>query len=847
MPALNNHLWQGRWIDDAEAEKLLAELPVLSGEVLAGPLPARQVIAACDKLSRVLTDEDNPLRAELCGYLVASGMDDGAARQSIEEVADFLRRDGLERKLTVELGGTDPHSLHRADFRTPVFEAWAPVGLLAHITASNDPIVGVFSAVEGLLSGNLNVIKTSGGDSLFTHLILDNLAAQDPDGRVAERLIVLRFSSARADWLKLMCASADAVAAWGGEQASAGVAEHVPAGCRLISWGHRISFAYLTADAWADPETLNGVADGVCRLDQQACSSPQVVYLDTTDRTELADFATRLGAALDERGGNFSAAAPSVQERAEITTTVLVAQAEEHLGLTQVHESADGAWRILVDHRSALQASPLYRTVWVKPLPREAIGPVLRPMRRYLQTAGLAAARTDVAELTARLFTAGVLRVTPVDSMLDSYAGEPHDGLYPLQRYSRRVSVRLDERFIHDARLDDLGPRTTTEIPAWQLPDAAQPVLTKADVQQLNEHIARDKAQLHLHSGGSSGTPALAVYTYADWRIQERHAGEGLVAAGLDVRADRVANLFYAGGMYGSFLYGNGMLAAVGAAQLPVAAGLDYEKIARTLIQHGANTLLAMPSYIWQLFQHSGHQLRDYGGIKKIFYGGEHFSPEQRRHLREHYGIDVIRSFVYGGSDLGTMAHQCSHAEGSVHHLFSDLFTLEILKVDADEPVTSGETGRLVFTPHTRSAPAIHRYEQGDVGRWVEEPCDCGRTTPRFELLGRTGDVVRTGTYFLNYRRFVQIAAEQLGYCGELQLVIESGQQRERVTVRMERDHSPQPHAVNEALLAHYPELREGVLAERLLDLQVEAVASTAFERANGSGKLRTVLDRRIG
>ncbi|MFE0136337.1 acyl-CoA reductase [Streptomyces sp. NPDC059037] len=848
MHDLNNHLWQGRWIDDAEAEKLLTELPTVVRDELSRPLPARQVVAACDRLSRALSTPDSPEFTRLADHLVESGMERTSAGESLAAIAAFLRRDGLERKLTAELGSTDPQSLARVDFRAPVFEAWAPVGLLAHITASNDPIVGVFSAVEGLLAGNVNVIKTSGGDSLFTHLILEALGEQDPDGRIAARLIVLRFSSSRTDWLKLMCAPADAVAAWGGEQAIAGVTEHVPAGCRLISWGHRISFAYLTADTWADKDTLDGVADSICRLDQQACSSPQVIYLDTADHSELAAFARRLSAALDRRGGEFPATRPGLAERAEITTTVLVAQAEEHLGLTQVHEGPEDAWRILVDHRSALRASPLYRTVWVKPLPRDQVGATLRPMRRYLQTAGLAATRADVPELAARLFAAGVLRVTPVGSMMDSYDGEPHDGLYPLQRYSRRVSVRLDERFTHDGRLDDLhaphpdAPRT----PAWQQPDPDQRVLTKADVQELNEHITPDKTELHICSGGSSGKPALAIHTYADFRTQLRRAGEGLVAAGLDVRTDRVANLLFAGDMYGSFMYGHGLLEEIGAAQLPIAAGKDYERDAATLIRHRASTLLAMPSYIWQLFQHAGEMLTEYGGIRKIFYGGEHFGAEQRRHLQEHFGVELVRSFVYGGSDLGTMAHQCSHAEGSTHHLFSDLFTLEILEVDSDRPAAAGETGRLVFTPHTRSAPAITRYEQGDLGRWVEGECGCGRTTPRFELLGRTGDVVRVGTYFLNYRMFAHLAEQHLGYCGELQMIVERSTERERVVVHMDRALVTDPDAAASAFLAHYPELHEGVVSEQLLDLRVEAIAPSEFERAGASGKLRTVIDRRV-
>lgn len=839
------HLWQGRWVNDAEAAKLLTELPELVRAELDHPLPSREVIAACDRLSRQLAQSDHPVRTTLVDHLVAHGMDQALAEDSLAEIAAFLSRDALDRKLTVELGGTDPHDLARSDFRAPVFESWAPVGLLAHISARNNPTLGVFSVVEGLLAGNVNVLKTSGDGSLFTHLVLEALADQDTDGRLAARLIVLRFPSSRTDWLKLMCAPADAVAVWGSEAAVAGVSVHIPARCQLIAWGHRISFAYLTSESWAQLETSEALADSVCRLDQQACSSPQVVYLDTSDHAELTAFAERLGRALNARSAGLPPATPSIEERAEITTTVLVARAEEHLGLTQVHQDHQDTWRILVDHRPTLRPSPLYRTVWVKPLPRQMITATLRPMRRYLQTAGLAAARIDVPELVDLLFAAGVSRVTPVGSMLDSYTGEPHDGLYPLQRYSRRVSVRLDERFAHDTRLDDLRPRPASP-PAWQQPAPSTPVTTKSDVQRLNHSVPPEKAQLHICSGGSSGTPALAIYTYPEFRTQMRRAGEGLVAAGLDVRTDRVANLLFSGDMYGSFLYGQGALEEIGACQLPIAASRDYRRDAHTLLRHRANTLLAMPSYLWQLFEHAEDLLRDYNGIRKIFYGGEHFDAGQRRYLAAEFGIDTVRSFAYGGSDLGTMGHQCEHAQGDIYHLFDDLFTLEIFARDTDQPVTPGNTGRLLFTPHTRSSPAIARYEQGDLGRWVRGSCTCGRTTPRFELLGRIGDVVRAGTYFLNRGVLTRIASDHLDYQGELQMVVDTAPRRERITVRLDCSALTDPDTARAAFLDHCPELDAAVRVEQLLDLIVELVGQSEFERASGSGKLRTVIDRRL-
>lgn len=236
--------------------------------------------------------------------------------------------------------------------------------------------------------------------------------------------------------------------------------------------------------------------------------------------------------------------------------------------------------------------------------------------------------------------------------------------------------------------------------------------------------------------------------------------------------------------MYGSFISFFSILERLNATQLPMAAGPDHATVAEALVAHRADTVFGMPSYLWQLFHAEADRLRAYGGIRTVFYGGEHFTGEQRRVLMEEFGVEVIRSAAYGSTDLGPLGYQCASSDGSVHHVLTDLHTLEILDPEADRPVLPGEPGRLVFTTRARAGQRLERYEIGDLGRAVEGPCACGSHVPRLELLGRYGDVVRVGTYFLNYRRVVAAAQERLAYHGEVQLVVRSGAGREELTIR---------------------------------------------------------------
>ncbi|ANZ38023.1 hypothetical protein BBK82_20135 [Lentzea guizhouensis] len=465
------HFWQGEWIGDEAVTQRLHTLEDRTQQVVSGPrLHPLVVLAAAEALV--------PRLEEHRAALVACGLDAVEADDALAALRHALSRPELERKLRHELGDLDPARLVRFDFRVPTYEAWVPLGLLAHVTAGSAPATGVLSAVEGLLSGNLNVVTPE--DAGFTAGVLAALAAHDPSGQIAARLVVLSPASSSTDWMAAVLGAADAVAVWGDEEAITEVSASVRPGTRVVDWGPKLSFAYLTRELWSDVDTLHALAADVSHLEQQSPSSPQVIYLDTEDARQVFAFAERFASVLELTAP--PTREPSQAEWAEITNTVVVTELEEHLGYTKVHRGPH--WRVLADVRFAPRTSPLHRTVWVKPLPRKQITSVLRPMRRYLQTVGLAAGRPDTAALARAFVSVGVHRITTPGSMLGGYSGEPHDGVYALQRYSNRVSVQLDDRFTGCAVLDD--PAESRRLP----PDA-DPV----------------PADLYFHSGGFPRPP----------------------------------------------------------------------------------------------------------------------------------------------------------------------------------------------------------------------------------------------------------------------------------------------------------------------------------------------------
>jgi hypothetical protein len=98
----------------------------------------------------------------------------------------------------------------------------------------------------------------------------------------------------------------------------------------------------------------------------------------------------------------------------------------------EVHASEGGtAWTVLYDEDPAFVASCLNRTVRVKPVDDVAQVPgLLGPVRRYLQTAGVALPEPRLTELGDALGRLGLDRICPLGQMPDPSPGWHHDGRY---------------------------------------------------------------------------------------------------------------------------------------------------------------------------------------------------------------------------------------------------------------------------------------------------------------------------------------------------------------------------------------------------------------------------------
>ena len=420
-------LAKGRLWPRERQEEILSHLEAYINRVRATKtLSPEVVIRAADRLgARIEAGEFDRRIAE-----IASPED--AARYKAMAVA-AMRRENTEARLRRELGKpeNDPASPIRTEYR--------PLGTLFHIPAGNMDGLPALSAAEGLLTGNFNLLKLPSADSGLTVEILSALIEEEPE--LADWIAVFDTPSTDTETMLRLAQMADGIVFWGGGEAGAAVRALAPPGVKLIEWGHRLGFAYVSGFRDRAAE-LSALADSIAASKQLLCSSCQVIYLDTARLDELEAFGREFLPFLEEAARRHPELDPGILARLSVgrrcrELSRIVGDPEP---AGQVRLGGKDC-SVTVCRDSSLELSPLYGNVLLKRLPEAKLLPVLRAAKGTLQTAGLICAPEKRERLTDALIRAGVNRVTAAGHMNEAFPGESHDGEYPLRRYVRAVNI----------------------------------------------------------------------------------------------------------------------------------------------------------------------------------------------------------------------------------------------------------------------------------------------------------------------------------------------------------------------------------------------------------------------
>jgi hypothetical protein len=255
-----------------------------------------EISDAAAKLRQAVSD------LELSPDEVMTVFDSWAKRLDARELDDlpgipflrmWLRRGTLEPIIARELGSNALHG-GWTEYGRAKCKAF-PLGVVGHWPAGNVEIQPILSMTCALLGGNATLVRIPSGLVDLTRLLMEKLVESDPGERLTRRIFMAAFNHRRQDLQEAMAKVVDGAMIWGGEEAVLQIRSlPFPHWAKLAVFGPRMSVAAMDAGAWSNPDEQKSwclrMARDVWQFDQQACSSPQVLFLEKRAGQSTAQF-----------------------------------------------------------------------------------------------------------------------------------------------------------------------------------------------------------------------------------------------------------------------------------------------------------------------------------------------------------------------------------------------------------------------------------------------------------------------------------------------------------------------------------------------------------------------------
>jgi len=375
---------------------------------------------------RKLALEQGPAATGFSAATLANGLDAFFRQITAENLRALLVQDLGHAQRLDELSATNAELVARrsALVNAPEF--------LVHIAAGSLPVPVFMSIILGVLVRSAQFVKCAHGASLLPRLFAHSL--YESDAKLASCLEIADWRGGNLPLETALFKEADCVTATGSDETLAKIRHHIPARTRFLSYGHRVSFGYVTSEALAGFNSKKAVAHAatdVVAWDQLGCLSPHVIYVEHGGGVSAEQFAEMLAQELAKREQDAPRGALPAESAAVIASRRALYEIRAAHSPDTRHWCSENstAWTVVFENDPQFQLSCLNRFIYVK-----AVTDLTHALqgadsiRGHVSTVGLAATEDHAPALVTQLSRWGVTRVCPLGKMQEPPLLWRHDG-----------------------------------------------------------------------------------------------------------------------------------------------------------------------------------------------------------------------------------------------------------------------------------------------------------------------------------------------------------------------------------------------------------------------------------
>ncbi len=355
-----------------------------------------------------------------------------------KHLSDFFKRNNLQRELDLSLRGNYLilDKFVKLEKGGNKLYHTQPRGVAVHWIAGNVDELGIFSIIQALITKNVSLIKAPSNYENLLYLVnllkktkTEKLSGEDLVKTIS--IIYLEKNDERNQ--KLISEGADVRIIWGGLDAVSSIIS-IPKKpfCEDIIFGPKYSYVILDEEATSKPDLALKLAFDISIFDQNACSSPHTIFIETENKEILNSFGKKLSVAMEKVNKLIPKKSISESKAMEIHE---IRSENEFSG--NVFSSKDTSWTVVISENDELEKPCFSRVVFVKSISNATNLSTFN--NKKIQTIGIVMDKEKRLKLIDKLSLQGGDR-SPTLGDMSTYEN-PWDGMFVMDRLVRWVTT----------------------------------------------------------------------------------------------------------------------------------------------------------------------------------------------------------------------------------------------------------------------------------------------------------------------------------------------------------------------------------------------------------------------
>ncbi len=355
-----------------------------------------------------------------------------------KHLSDFFKRNNLQRELELSLRGNYLilDKFVKLEKGGNKLYHTQPRGVAVHWIAGNVDELGIFSIIQALITKNVSLIKAPSNYENLLYLVnllkktkTEKLSGEDLVKTIS--IIYLEKNDERNQ--KLISEGADVRIIWGGLDAVSSIIS-IPKKpfCEDIIFGPKYSYVILDEEATSKPDLALKLAFDISIFDQNACSSPHTIFIETENKEILNSFGKKLSVAMEKVNKLIPKKSISESKAMEIHE---IRSENEFSG--NVFSSKDTSWTVVISENDELEKPCFSRVVFVKSISNATNLSTFN--NKKIQTIGIVMDKEKRLKLIDKLSLQGGDR-SPTLGDMSTYEN-PWDGMFVMDRLVRWVTT----------------------------------------------------------------------------------------------------------------------------------------------------------------------------------------------------------------------------------------------------------------------------------------------------------------------------------------------------------------------------------------------------------------------